>query len=176
LRERELNVERVPLRGGVVGRDVAGLVGRARDAALGRDERGFGRRGDLGDGRDDKVSGLSLRIGGRERESSAINRRSTRFVETETESETIERRTRRVLDVGENGELRTGRFDFSRERKGENISARGVSKSTTGKDEVALREAFQDPTLDVLAALVGVPTIPRGVRDAALKDVTLVEV
>jgi hypothetical protein len=123
---------------------------------------------------DDEVSGLALVVGGDEGESGAGDKGTPGFVEVGTEGEAIDGRTI-ARDVGENGEHGTGRFYRSVELEREFGGPGRVSESTIGKDEVALRETLEDPTLDVLAALVGVPVVPRRVGDAALDDVSLEE-
>jgi hypothetical protein len=124
--------------------------------------------------RDDEVSGQTLVVGGDEGESGAGDNGAAEFVEVGTEGETINE-SAIARDVGENGELGTGRFYSSVELEREFGSTGSVSEGTIGEDAVALRETLEDPTLDVLATLVGVPVVPRRVGDAALDDVSLEE-
>ena len=128
----------------------------------------------LGDVRDDEVSGLSLVVGGCERESGSGDKGSTRFVEVGTKGEAIDGRTIAREDI-ENGEHATGRFHSGVELEGEFDGAGSVGESAIGKDEVALRETLEDPTLDVLTTLVGVPVVPRSIGNTALDDVSLEE-
>ena len=77
--------------------------------------------------------------------------------------------------TAKDGEVGTGSDDGSVESCGEFISARSVSDFAVRDDEVGLGETLLYPTLDVLSALIGVPSVPRDRGDTTLDEVALVE-